>query len=126
MYTYIGIESITANALIELGEKKDKSEVSFDNLVRYGMRVVSILQEQTNNEVIPLLSRRYQINMIENYPDFFEADYSGGGSGVFRLKKSNQPEILRELKEFFRWTLNIQILEAFLSDEALHVLGVND
>ena len=126
MYTFIGIESIAANALIELFEKQNKNEISFDNLVRYGMQVVRVLQEKSNNEVVLLLSRKYQINMLESYSDFFEADYSVGGSGVFRLKKPEQNNTLQDLKEFFRWTLSIQILEAFLSDDALHVLGVNN
>lgn len=125
MCTFIGIESIAANALIELFEKRNEREVSFDTLVRYGMQVVRILQEKTNNEVILLLSRKYQINMVENYSDFFEVDYSSGGNGVFRLKGTDKQETLQELKEYFRWTLSFQILDALISDDALHVLGVN-
>ena len=125
MCTFIGIESVVANALIELFEKRNEREISFDVLVRYGMQVVRILQEKTHDEVVLLLSRKYQVNMIENYSDFFEADFSSGGSGVFRLKGNNKQETLQALKEYFRWTLSIQILDAFMSDDALNVLGVN-
>lgn len=125
MCTFIGIESVAANALIELFEKRNETEISFDTLVRYGMQVVRILQEKTNDEIVLLLSRKYQINMVENYSDFFEADFSSDGSGVFRLKGTNKQETLQSLKEYFRWTLSIQLLDAFMSDDALHVLGVN-
>ena len=124
MCTFIGIESVAANALIELFEKRNETEISFDTLVRYGMQVVRILQEKTNDEIVLLLSRKYQINMVENYSDFFEADFSAGGNGVFRLKGKNKQETLQALKEYFRWTLSIQLLDAFMSDDALHVLGV--
>lgn len=125
MCTFIGIESVAANALIELFEKRNETEISFDTLVRYGMQVVRILQEKTNDEIVLLLSRKYQINMVENYSDFFEADFSSDGSGVFRLKGTNKQETLQALKEYFRWTLSIQLLNAFMSDDALHILGVN-
>ncbi len=125
MCTFIGIESVAANALIELFEKRNETEISFDTLVRYGMQVVRILQGKTNDEIVLLLSRKYQINMVENYSDFFEADFFADGSGVFRLKETNKQETLQALKEYFRWTLSIQLLDAFMSEDALHVLGVN-
>lgn len=124
MYTFIGIESVAANALIELLEKRDEREVSFDTLARYGMRVVRILQEQSEEEVILLLSRKYQINMIENYSDFFEADFSSGGQGVFRLKGEDKQETLKALKQYFRYTMSMQMLNAFTSNDALQELGL--
>ena len=122
--TFIGIESVAANALIELLEKRDEREVSFDTLARYGMRVVRILQEQSEEEVILLLSRKYQINMIENYSDFFEADFSSGGQGVFRLKGEDKQETLKALKQYFRYTMSMQMLNAFTSNDALQELGL--
>lgn len=124
MCTFIGIESVAANALIELLERKDEREVSFDTLVRYGMRVVRVLQEHSDEEVILLLSRKYQINMIENYSDFFEADFSCRGHGVFRLKGEDKQKTLDALKEYFRWTMSMRMLDAFTSDDALQELGL--
>lgn len=124
MCTFIGIESVAANALIELLEKRDEREVSFDTLARYGMRVVRILQEHSDEEVILLLSRKYQVNMIENYSDFFEADFSSGGQRVFRLKGENKQETLKALKKYFRLTMSMQMLNAFTSDDALQELGL--
>ncbi len=124
MCTFIGIESVAANALIELLEKKDEREVSFETLARYGMRVVRILQECSDEEVILLLSRKYQINMIENYSDFFEADFSRGGQGLNRLKGENKQETLEALKKYFRLTMSMQMLNAFTSEDALQELGL--
>lgn len=124
MCTFIGIESVAANALIELLDKRGEREVSFDMLARYGMRVVRILQEQSEEEVVLLLSRKYQINMIESYSDFFEADFSSGGQGVFRLKGEDKQETLRALKQYFRNTMSKQILNAFTSNDALQELGL--
>lgn len=123
MCTFIGIESVVANALIELFERQDIREVSFDTLVRYGTQVVRVLQKRSKDEVVLLLSRKYQVNMIENYSQFFEADFSQG-NGVFRLRGDDKAKTLKELKEYFRWTLNIQVLKAFVSTDALQALGV--
>lgn len=123
MYTFIGIESVAANALIELFEKRNITEVSFDTLVRYGMSIARFLEQDSDEEVILLFSRKYQIDMVENYSDFFEADFSRG-NGVFRLKGENKEQTLSELKDYFRWTMSVRILKAFTSAAALQALGV--
>ncbi len=122
MCTFIGIESVAANALIELFEKKNIREVSFDVLVKYGMGIVRYLEKERQEEVILLFSRKYQISMIENYSDFFEADFFGDGNGVFRLKGNDKTETLLSLKEYFRWTMSTRMINAFLSKEALDEL----
>ncbi len=124
MCTFIGIESVAANALIELFEKKNIREVSFDILVKYGMGIVRYLEKERREEVILLFSRKYQISMIENYSDFFEADFYGDGNGVFRLKGNDRAETLRSLKEYFRWTMSTRMINAFLSKEALDELKI--
>lgn len=124
MCTFIGIESVAANALIELFEKKNIREVSFDILVKYGMGIVRYLEKERREEVILLFSRKYQISMIENYSDFFEADFYGDGNGVFRLKGNDKAETLRSLKEYFRWTMSTRMINAFLSKEALDELKI--
>ncbi len=126
MCTFIGIESVAANALIELLEKRNEREVSFDMIVRYGTRVARVLQESFNEEPILLLSRKYQINMIENYSDFFEVDLSSGGQGaLFRSKGEDKQKIIEALTKNFRCTMGIQLLKAFMSVDALHELGVS-
>lgn len=124
MCTFIGIESVAANALIELFEKRQETEVSFDTLVKYGMRIVRILEKETNEDVILLFSRKYQLSMIENYSEFFEAEFSNDGNGKFRLKGDNPKETLEKLKIYFRWTMSIKMIQAFLSKEALRELKI--
>ena len=56
MCTFIGIESLVANALIELFDYNHTREVTFDTLVDYGMKVVQIYQRETGEEAVLLLS----------------------------------------------------------------------
>lgn len=119
MCTFIGIENLAANALIEILEKTEKREVSFDTLVRYGMQVVRIFQQETGEEAVLLLSKKYQINMLENYSAFFEADSIK--QDVFRLKKGTSIE---DLKDYFRWSMNLQLIQAFTDPNAIRELGV--
>lgn len=124
MCTFIGIESVAANALIELFEDRQVTEVSFDTLVKYGMRIVRILEKETNEDVILLFSRKYQLSMIENYSEFFEAEFSNDGNGRFKLKGNDPKKTLEKLKLYFRWTMSIKMIEAFLSKEALSELNI--
>ena len=66
MPTFIGIESLAANALIELMDREQTREVSFDTLVRYGLEVVRVFGMRTGEEAVLLLSRQDQLDMMEN------------------------------------------------------------
>lgn len=121
MCTFIGIESLAANALIEILDKSDRREVSFDALVRYGLEVVKFLQRQTGEEAVLLLSKKYQIDMIENYSDFFEVTFDGIEQGLIRLKQSVS---LPELQDYFRWTMSVKLVDAFMAPNAIRELGV--
>lgn len=125
MPTFIGIESLAANALIELMEKAHTREVSFDTLVRYGMEVVRIFGMQTGEEAVLLLSRQDQLDMIENYSEYFEVEFSGTYTGTFRLRDTVSSSELEKLKERFRWTMTVRLFEAFMSPDALQKLGVH-
>lgn len=122
MCTFIGIECLAANALIEILEKSNRREVSFDTLVRYGMEVVRFLQKKSGEEAVLLLSKKYQINMIENYSHFFDVDFTGLDQGLFKLKET---ATLDELTDYFRWTMSVKLVEAFMAPEAVRELGVN-
>ena len=121
MCTFIGIECLAANALIEILDKTKKREVTFDALVRYGMEVVRVLQRETGEEAVLLLSKKYQINMIENYSEFFDVDFSDSNHGIFKLRDTVE---LEDLKNYFRWTMSVRLVEAFISPEAIKELGV--
>lgn len=121
MPTFIGIESLAANALIELMDREQVREVSFDTLVHYGMEVVRVFGLRTGEEAVLLLSRQDQLDMIENYSEYFEVDFSNTYGGTFRLKDTAS---LDDLRKYFRWTMTVRLLEAFMSPEALQKLGV--
>ena len=121
MCTFIGIECLAANALIEILDRTQKREVSFDAIVRYGMEVVRVLQRQTGEEAVLLLSKKYQINMIENYSEFFEVDFGDRNHGTFMLRETVS---LDDLKNYFRWTMSVRLVDAFVSPEAIRELGV--
>ena len=121
MCTFIGIESLAANALIEIIGKTGKREVDFATLVKYGMRVVQFLLEKSGEEAILLLSKKYQLDMIENYSTFFDVVLGKPGQGVFKLREGVTVE---ELSSYFRWTMSIKIIQAFMSEEVIMELGV--
>ena len=122
MCTFIGIESLAANALIELFDHNHTREVSFDTLVDYGLTVVQIYQRETGEEAILLLSEKYQMDMMENYSEFFSVKMDGAGRGTLSLKENVQD--MDELRNYFRWTMNLQLINAFIAPEALEKLGV--
>ncbi len=121
MYTFIGIESLAANALISLLEENNVRVVSFDTLVNYGMEITRIYKRDTGEDAILLLSREYQLNMIANYSDFFDVKIDNAGQGVFCLKDDVDIE---QVKFYFRDTMKISLLKAFLAPEVLEKLGV--
>lgn len=122
MCTFIGIESLAANALIELFDQQRIREVSFDTLVKYGMTVIQIYQRNTGVEAVLLLSEQYQNGLIENYSNYFDVEMDGAGHGVLKLNSSvNSTE---ELRDVFRWPMDCNLISAFLAPEALEKLGV--
>ena len=122
MYTFIGIESLAANALISLLEKDPSiREISFHTLVDYGMEIIRIYRFKTGDEAVLPLSREYQMNMVANYSDFFDVQMESDGQGLFRLKEGIGADTLRD---YFQWTMDQALLDAFQAPEALEKLGV--
>ena len=120
MCTFVAIENVAANALLAVHGKKENEEISFDELVRYGMKAISVFQEKTSEEAALLLSKAYQISMMEHYSSFYDVDRYRN-RGVFCLK---QEIPLHEFEKVFRWTMDSNLVEAFMSPEAISELGV--
>lgn len=120
MCIFVAIENVTANALLAIRGKKENEEISFDELVRYGMKAISIFREKTSEEAALLLSRADQISMMEHYSSFYEVDMYRD-RGVFCLK---QEVSMREFEKIFRWTMDTNLVDAFMSPEAISELGV--
>ena len=122
MCVYIGIEDLVANALIELIEQKNQREVLFKDLDKYGAMVIKCLNEEGYEEAVLLLSKERTDAFLHDYTDYFElyTDDNDVDEGI-RLK----PEITAErLWEIFRCYLSADVLEAFMNDEAVSLLGV--
>ncbi|MEY8387276.1 hypothetical protein AALC17_08245 [Oscillospiraceae bacterium 38-13] len=118
MCTFIGIESVTMNALIEVREKKMGWEITFDDVVSYGKRAAREFRRRTGSDIILQFSQRDQASMMEDYAQYFEVeDYIS--RGVFRLK-TEVP--MAEIKASFRWSLGSELQDAFVSDAAVCAL----
>ena len=118
MHTFIGMEDLVANALIELLEKDNCRKVSFAALVKYGNVVLRFLHEN-GEEAVFLLSKGYTNELIRNYSDFFEIDYSEPGKEAIALKKEKTAD---DLRNRFRALLTMELLFAFIDEKSVSEL----
>ena len=113
---YIEIEDLVANALIELLESDDNNRtVSFSLLSDYGNVVVEKLRRE-KKEVYLLISRDSTNAFVSDYTDFFEINENSETISL-RLDKT-----LDDLREKFRSNISLDVLMAFISEEAVAVL----
>lgn len=117
MCYYIGIESLVANALIEL-LKDGCREVCFDVLERYGAEVVNFLNAN-GQEAVLVLSREQTRGFIVNCSEYFDVEDPERLSGFIRLKDEYGVE---DIAEAFCGGIAVQVLKAFLSESALGIL----
>ena len=120
MCRFIGIEDLAANALIELMEKSDCREVSFETLINYGTVVLSVLR-QNGEEAVFLLSKEHTNELIRNYSDYFEVNRNviNGDSIILKPDKT-----VDDLRNRFRAFLTVDYLLAFIDSKSLAELGV--
>ncbi|MGF6907932.1 hypothetical protein [Fusobacterium sp. PH5-44] len=119
MHSYIGIEDLAANALIELVENSSKERmVSVKMLKEYGTHVVKVLNSKKEH-VILILSEERTNNFLYDYSDYFEL--IEGQEDAIKLRDGVRIE---ELWKKFRAYLSMDMLEAFMSKEAIKILGV--
>lgn len=118
MCTFIGMDDLIANALIELIDNRDIETVSFDTIVKYGTVVASHLKSN-NNEVALLISKEYKHKALSDNSEFFELSVRDDNEFVnLRNGKS-----VMDLKKHFRTFLSTDLLSAFLSDDAYNILA---
>lgn len=84
MCTFIKMEYLVANALVELHENKEIDKISLDDIKNYGIKVEKVLSEKTGMQVILLYSNEYTREFLHDYSDFFvfEDNYIKIKSGV--------------------------------------------
>jgi len=118
VFTFIGIEKLAANALIELMESSEKkNSVSFNTLINYGNEIVKVLIN-TQFEAVLLISRDYTNEAIRSYSDFFSIE-TLGEKECFVLKKDKTAE---DLRKYFRGYLSTELLLAFTNINCVKVL----
>ena len=119
MCVFIGMEDLAANALIEMLERSDVREVSFEALYKYGIMVVELL-ERGSERVVLLLSRHYTSEFIRNYSDYFFIRKTEEGDMICL-----HPDVSStDLRKLFRAYISIDLLLALVNEKSLSKLGV--
>ncbi len=70
MCTFIKMEYLVANALVQLYETKQINKISLKNIREYGIKVEEKLNE--NSRAILLYSSNYTKEFLQDYSDYFE------------------------------------------------------
>ncbi len=117
MCYFIGIESLVANALIEL-LRDGCRQVKFEAIERYGAEVVNILNNSGEDAVL-ILSRERTRGFIINCSDYFDVENPELPSGTISLKPEfSEDDLLR----VFCGGIAAPVLRALISEKSLEVL----
>lgn len=115
MYTFIRIEYLAANALVELYEKNRTSSISFENIIKYGISVEEILNKNADTKAILLYSNIYAKEFAHDYSNLFEVTEE-----EIKIKDGVS---IDQIREHILSYLSMDILNALLSQEALSVIN---
>ena len=122
LFLFISIEVLVANALLELFRRRGVREVSYEAVVRYGEAVARGVRSATSEEVILLMSRKYQVALAERWYDYFTVDFHKIDDAAFRLRDD---AVIPMLDDMFRWTQDMALIEAMTAPGALSSLGID-
>lgn len=117
MCTFIGVECLAANALIEL-YKNDIKKISFQQLSEYGLMVVEQYEVESFDEAILIFNPEEIQGLIINYSSYFEISKYDDEKYIC-LKDGVD---IQELKEQFRWTLSYEMLKALNAIDVMKVM----
>lgn len=117
MRTLIAIGDLIANALIELVERKGYRKISFSQLNKYSEAVATNLKAK-NIDVYIEINRNTTEEFFNNYSDVFSLKEENGNTFVF-LNDSISTDYLRR---YFRVNLSVDVLPAFIEENALKEL----
>lgn len=107
MCKFIGIESLAANALIELyGEKIQR--ISFKNLVDYGLSVVEQYKKECEQMAVLIFDPDDLYRLVVNHSDFFDIEQDEDTKYLCL----NQDIDINKVKKRFRWTLSYRMIRA--------------
>lgn len=117
----IKIKDLAANAMIEILKKNEsKRYVTFEELDKYGMEVIKILNKNNEGAVL-LMSRDETDALFRDYSDFFEpyVDEMGMCQGIKLIEGKNFKDLIYK----FRGYLALDVLMAFINEQAVNVLA---
>lgn len=107
MCTFIGVECLAVNALIEL-YKQGISEISFKKLAEYGLAVIEHYKIESEENAVLIFEANDLQGLVMNYSAFFTIK-ENDNQKYLCLK----PQVaIVELKEQFVWTLSYAMLKA--------------
>lgn len=120
MSVFIGIEDLAANALIVLFKRKGINYVSFEELTKYGTKVVEILKEKGQHAV--LIYSKDITNALEcNYSSYFEIFIKDQKQYIKLRDNITVEDVIRKYRSY----LSINMLVAYTCTESLETLGVS-
>lgn len=120
MCSYIGIEDLAANALIEILDKEKniiESFVSYDTLEEYGLQIVKMLTEQ-GTDVVLIFSREETRKMLRDYSNIFIECNRNGKIGISLRENVTVQQLISK----FRGYLSLDVLLAFMSKKSKDIL----
>lgn len=115
MCTFIKMEYLVANALVELYENKKIDKISLDDIKNYGIKVEKILNKTEGTQAILLYSNQYTREFLQDYSDYFvfEDDYIKIRSGVS----------IDDIRNHILSYISVDILLALLDESTLKVIN---
>lgn len=107
MCTFIGVECLAVNALIELyGE--DIRRISFKELADFGLMVVEQYKKESGQAAVLIFDPDDIQGLVFNYSEYFDIEQEGD---MKYLCLRDGCDIL-EIKKQFRWTLSYSMIKA--------------
>lgn len=115
MCTFIKMEYLVANALVELYEKKQIDKISLEDIRKYGIKVEEVLNIKENSKAILLYSSRYTREFLQDYSDYFVYD-----EGFIKIKEGIE---IDDIREHILSYVSSEILFALLDEKTLKVIN---
>jgi hypothetical protein len=117
MSSFLKIDDLAANALIELIKNNRESKVSLSQLEAYGTAIVSLLHDDGKDAAMAI--SQYTIDQFLNlYADFFTLQEEENDSYVY-LKKDKS---ITDLRRSFRAYVPLEILPVFSNEKSVESL----
>lgn len=120
-YTTVSFATLATVALTVSYKRLHFKARSFSEIVQYADAVKSHYQSITGKELVPLLTRQYQNDLVDN-SEYFEMVEDPSGNNIFRIiiKSENS---LRAIEPTL-YGLPDHLYESLYCDEALATLGI--